>query len=64
MARLTEVTTMINSNLLAILHDKTARPEAPTSVAGGARSQGRQSGGGGGGGDDSNGDDSWSGHSH
>ena len=55
---------MINGNLLAILHDKATRPEAPASVAGGAHSQGRQSGYGGGGGDDSNGDDSWSGHSH
>ena len=59
---LTEATTMINGNLLAILHDKASRPEAPASVAGGAHSQGRQSGGGGG--DDSDGDGSWSGHSH
>ena len=54
---------MINGNLLAILHDKTTRPEAPANVAGGAHLRGRQSGGGGGG-DDSDGDDSWSGHSH
>ena len=63
MERLTEATTMINGNLLAILHDKTTKPEAPASVAGGAHSRGKQSGGGGGG-NDSNGDASWSGHSH
>ena len=60
---LTEATTMINGNLLAILHDKTTRPEGPASVTGGARSQGRQSGSGGGD-DDSDSNDSWSGHSH